>query len=159
MVFPIEVLNSFKQFDQQKHTGQRYIKSKKIKHTPTWKTFLSDIKLEDGKKLFYLWKLKIFINFSDEKKRSMSWGSKLEVDDDDDDDGNDDDHDIHFFWMFIQQKVVSIISGSRDHCNRSSPSRISDTLLARSEFRLSWMKFCSSDNHYTTPQLCFVGGY
>ena len=89
----------------------------------------------------------------------MSWGSKLEVDDDDDDDGNDDDHDIHFFWMFIQQKVVSIISGSRDHCNRSSPSRISDTLLARSEFRLSWMNLCSSDNHYTTPQLCFVGGY
>ena len=54
----------------------------------------------------------------------MSWGSKLKVEDGDDDD-NDDRHDIYLFRMFVQRKVVSLFSSSRDHCNRSSPSRIS----------------------------------
>ena len=92
----------------------------------------------------------------------MSWGYKLKVvDDDDDDDDDDDNHDNHenFFCMVVQWMVIILISSSCDHCNRSSPSRISDTFLARSEFKLSWMKLCSSDNHYTTPQLCFVESY
>ena len=63
-------------------------------------------------------------------------------------DDDDDDDDELFF---------SLIS-SRDHCQRSSPSRISDKpsrvwTCAEPEFRLSWMKLCSSDNHYTTTPL------
>ena len=57
--------------------------------------------------------------------------------------------------MVDRRKAFGLIS-SRDHCQRSSPSRISDTPRAgfEPEFRLSWMKLCSSDNHYTTaPQL------
>ena len=59
-----------------------------------------------------------------------------------------------FCGMVDRRKAFSFIS-SRDHCQRSSPSRISDTLsrvwtCAEPEFRLSWMKFCSRDNHYTT---------
>ena len=59
-----------------------------------------------------------------------------------------------FCGMVDQWKAFSLIS-SRDHCQRSSPSRISDTpsrvwACAEPEFRLSWMKLCSSDNHYTT---------
>ena len=59
-----------------------------------------------------------------------------------------------FCGMVDRRKAFSLIS-SRDHCQRSSPSRISDTLsrvwtCAEPEFRLSWMKLCSSDNHYTT---------
>ena len=42
-------------------------------------------------------------------------------DDDDDDDG--------FCGIVDQRKVFSLVS-SRDHCQRSSPSRISDTLRA-----------------------------
>ena len=60
-----------------------------------------------------------------------------------------------FCGMVDRRKAFSLIS-SRDHCQRSSPSRISDTpsrvwTCAEPEFRLSWMKFCSSDNHYTMP--------
>ena len=53
--------------------------------------------------------------------------------------------------MVDWRKVISLIS-SRDHCPRSSPSRISDTLRAVFEpaFRFSWMELCSSDNYYTT---------
>ena len=39
---------------------------------------------------------------------------------------------IFFFGMFVQRKMVSLIS-CRDHCNRSSPSWISNTPLASSE--------------------------
>ena len=56
-----------------------------------------------------------------------------------------DDDDELFCGMVDQRKAFSLIS-SRDHCQRSSPSRISQGF----EFRLSWMKLCSSDNHYTT---------
>ena len=58
--------------------------------------------------------------------------------------------------------VYNLIS-SQDHCQRSSPSWISVMLQAGFEpvqnlsFRLSWMKLCSSDNHYTTvPWSCAV---
>ena len=56
--------------------------------------------------------------------------------------------------MVDRRKVFSLIS-SRDHCQRSSPSRISNTPWAgfEPEFRLSWMKLCSSDNHYTWRKL------
>ena len=58
-----------------------------------------------------------------------------------------------FCGMVNWRKVFSLIS-SRDHCQRSSPSRISDTpqaqTCAESEFRLSWMKLCSRAGHYTT---------
>ena len=62
-----------------------------------------------------------------------------------------------FCGMLDRRKAFSFIS-SRDHCQRSSPSRISDTpsrvwTCAEPEFRLSWMKLCSSDNHYTTAPL------
>ena len=59
-----------------------------------------------------------------------------------------------FCGMVDRRKAFSLIS-SREHCQRSSPSQISDTRGAgfEPEFRLSWMKMCSSDNHYTTaPQ-------
>ena len=46
---------------------------------------------------------------------------KVIDDDDDDDDDDDNDHDNIFFGMFVQRKMVSLIS-CRDHCNRSSPS-------------------------------------
>ena len=50
--------------------------------------------------------------------------------------------------MANREKAFSLIS-CRDCCQRSSPSRI----CAEREFRLCWMKLCSSDNHYTTvPQ-------
>ena len=42
------------------------------------------------------------------------------------DDDDDDDDDELFCGMVDQQKAISLIS-SRDHCQRSSPSRISDT--------------------------------
>ena len=60
-----------------------------------------------------------------------------------------------FCGMVDRQKAFSLIP-SRDHCQRSSPSQISCTpqsriwTCAEPEFRLSWMKLCSSDNHYTT---------
>ena len=63
------------------------------------------------------------------------------------------------FVVWLTDERRSLIS-SRDQCQRSSPSRISD--MPRSgfepEFRLWWMKLCSSDNHYTTvkkPLYCF----
>ena len=45
----------------------------------------------------------------------------------DDDDDDDDDDDELFCGMVDRRKVFSLIS-SRDHCERSSSSRISDTL-------------------------------
>ena len=66
-----------------------------------------------------------------------------------------------FCGMADRRKAFSLIS-SRDHCQRSSPSRISDTpsrlwTCAEPEFRLSWMKLCSSDNHYTpVPFSAFI---
>ena len=45
---------------------------------------------------------------------------------DDDDYDDDDDDDNCFCDMVDQRKAFSLIS-SRDHCQRSSPSRISDT--------------------------------
>ena len=50
-----------------------------------------------------------------------------------------------FSSMVDRRKAFSLIS-SRDHCQRSSPSRISNT--PRAGFRLSWMMLCSSDNRY-----------
>ena len=50
-------------------------------------------------------------------------------DDDDDDDDDDEDDDVGhelFCGMVNRRKAFSLIS-SRDHCHRSSPSRISDT--------------------------------
>ena len=46
-----------------------------------------------------------------------------------DDDDDDDDDDECFCGTVDRQKTFSLIS-SRDHCQRSSPSRISDTLRA-----------------------------
>ena len=61
-----------------------------------------------------------------------------------------------FCGMVDRRKAFSLIF-SWDHCQRSSPSRISDTPQAmvwtyreEPEFRLIWMKLHSSDNHYTT---------
>ena len=48
------------------------------------------------------------------------------MDDDDYDDDDDDDDDNCFCDMVDQRKAFSLIS-SRDHCQRSLPSRISDT--------------------------------
>ena len=49
----------------------------------------------------------------------------LTIVDDDDDDGDDDDEEL-FLWYGCRRKAFSLIS-SQDHCQRSSPSRISDT--------------------------------
>ena len=58
-----------------------------------------------------------------------------------------------FCGMVDRRKSFSLIS-NRDHCQRSLPSQISNTLwsvwtCAEPEFRITWMKLCSSDNHYT----------
>ena len=60
-----------------------------------------------------------------------------------------------FCGMVDRRKVFSLIS-RRDHSQRSSPSRISNTPRAGfkpaqnlSSVLVSWMKLCSSDNHYT----------
>ena len=61
-----------------------------------------------------------------------------------------------FSGMVDRRKAFNLIS-SRDHCQRSSPLRISDT--PRTGFEPAqnlssglclWMKMCSSDNHYKT---------
>ena len=64
-----------------------------------------------------------------------------------------------FCGMVDRQKAFSLIS-SWDHCQRSSPSWIStrreqDLNLHKTwiQFRLCWMKLCSTDNHYTTAPL------
>ena len=54
---------------------------------------------------------------------------KLGCSNDDDGDDDDDDDDEFFYGMIDQRKALSLIS-SRDHCQRSSPSRISDTPCA-----------------------------
>ena len=64
---------------------------------------------------------------------------------------------IVFCGMADQRKTFSLIS-SQDHSQRYLPSRIFGTpsriwTCAEPEFRLCWMKFCSSDNHYTTAPL------
>ena len=56
-----------------------------------------------------------------------------------------------FCGMVDRRKALSLIS-SRDHCQRFSPSRISDTPRARFEPAQN-QKLCSSDNHYTTAPL------
>ena len=54
-------------------------------------------------------------------------------------------------------KVFSLIS-SQDHCQRSFIANLWHSMsrvwtCTEPEFRLSWMKLCRSDNHYTTaPQ-------
>ena len=56
---------------------------------------------------------------------------------------------LNCFWgMVDRRKAFSFIS-SWGHCQRSSPSRFSETPRAgfESEFRFGWMKLCSSDNH------------
>ena len=50
-------------------------------------------------------------------------------DDDDDDDEDDDNNDEFFCGMVDRRKAFSLIS-SRDDCQRSSPSRISETARA-----------------------------
>ena len=47
-------------------------------------------------------------------------------DEEDDDDDDDDDDDKLFCDIVDRRKAFSLIS-SRDHCQRSSPLRISDT--------------------------------
>ena len=57
-----------------------------------------------------------------------------------------------FCGMVGRQKAFSFNS-SRDHCQRSSPSQISSSRVwtcAEPEFRLTWMKLSSGDNHYST---------
>ena len=63
-----------------------------------------------------------------------------------------------FCSMVDQQKTFSLLS-SRDHCQRSSSSQISNTPRAGFDpaqnlsSDLVLLKLCSSDNHYTTtPQ-------
>ena len=59
---------------------------------------------------------------------------------------------MNYFWgMVDRQKTFSLIS-SRDHCQTSSPSRISNTprriwTCTEPEFKLCWMKLCGSYNH------------
>ena len=65
-----------------------------------------------------------------------------------------------FCGMVDRRKAFSLIS-SRDHCQRSSSSRISDTpsrvcTCVEPEPRLSWMKLCSSDIRYTTAPPNFL---
>ena len=58
---------------------------------------------------------------------------------------------INCFRGMVEQRNAFSLVSSRDHCLRSSPSRISDTpqtgLEPAPKFRISWMKLCSSDNH------------
>ena len=54
-----------------------------------------------------------------------------------------------FCGMVDRRKAFSPIS-SRDHCQGSTSAASRVWACAEPEFRLSWMKLCSSDNHYTT---------
>ena len=79
-----------------------------------------------------------------------------------------------FCGMVDRRQAFSLIS-SWDHYKRSSPSRISEHPASRiwtcaePEFRLSWRKLCSSDNHYTMvplgvadkhfPKPCFINPF
>ena len=68
---------------------------------------------------------------------------------------------ICFCGMVDRRKAFGLIS-SRDHCQRSSPSQISDTPRAGFEpaqnlsSELCWMKVCSNDNHYTTVTIILI---
>ena len=63
---------------------------------------------------------------------------------------------IFVIWLTDERRLC--FTSSWDHCQRFSPSQISNTMnrvwtCTESEFRLRWMKLCSSDNHYTmAPQ-------
>ena len=57
-----------------------------------------------------------------------------------------------FCGIIDQQKAFSLIS-SPDHCQRSWPSQISHMQQAGFEPEQSWMKLCSSNNHYTTASI------
>ena len=63
------------------------------------------------------------------------------------------DNYLFFCGMVDQRKVFSLIS-SRDHCQRSSPSRTSDTPRAgfkpAQNLASGFFRLCNSDNHYTT---------
>ena len=67
---------------------------------------------------------------------------------------------INCCGMVDRRKTFSFIS-SRDHYQRSSPARISDTPRAgfETKFRLCWMKLCSSDNRNTTEPLLWKWTY
>ena len=58
---------------------------------------------------------------------------------------------INRFCGMVEQRDAFSLILSREHCLRSSPSRISDTpqtgLEPAPKFRICWMKLCSSDNH------------
>ena len=47
--------------------------------------------------------------------------------DDYDDDDDDDDDDDKFFCVMVDQRKAFNLNSSRNHCQRSSPSPISDT--------------------------------
>ena len=97
----------------------------------------------------------------------------------DDNDGDNDDDDELLLWHgWVTKDVTFIIISSRDHCQRSTSSRMSDTpqsgievaqnlssglnewscvlvitttprrrwTCAEPEFKLRWMKLCTSDN-------------
>ena len=62
-----------------------------------------------------------------------------------------DDDDELFLWRLALFPAGTIV---RDPHHRESPTRREQGLsLRRTEFRFSWMKLCSSDNHYTTAPL------
>ena len=73
---------------------------------------------------------------------------------------NDDDELFLWCWptegVMVGRRKALFPAGSivRDPHHRESPTRREQGLnLLRTEFRLSWMKLCSSDNHYTTAPL------
>ena len=69
-----------------------------------------------------------------------------------------DDDDELFLWRLALFPAGTIV---RDPHHRESPTRREQGLnLRRTEFRFSWMKLCSSDNHYTTaPLKRWLSGY
>ena len=76
--------------------------------------------------------LNIFISGENFYHRCFAKGLKyahIPSGDDDDDDDDDDDNDKLFCGMADRRKPFSLIS-SQDQCQRSSPSRISDTQRA-----------------------------
>ena len=83
-------------------------------------------------------------------------------DPDDDDDDDDDDVMINCFCGMAEQRKAFRIISSQDHLSeiltianiRRAASRIWTCL--EPEFRLCWMKFCSSDNHFTADLIMFA---
>ena len=69
---------------------------------------------------------------------------------------------VFVVWLTDERRLDSFLTGTivRDPRHRENPTRREqDLTCAEPEFRLRWMKLCSSDNHYSTALLHSVDFY